>query len=237
MRRRFFALAVFCGTLGPCVALGDGFKGGKIFELESQQKKLLFTLQAELLAPDSKTRTFSSRYFDEKGRLAMTERASFKNLKLQSYMVTQEQLGESYELRVERARLLFRVTRAGRTDTSDMALPENLVIGPSFVPFLQAHWGTLQRQERVKAQLAVLDRRDTYGFEFKKVRETEFLGQPATVIRMSPVSIIVSAVVRPTYFTVTPDGARILEIRGRMLPKLRVGERWVDFDGDAVFIY
>jgi hypothetical protein len=237
LRRPLLALLLSACVLWPCGLPADGFRGGKIFELGSEGKRLLFTMHAELLAPDSKTRTFVSRYVDDRGQEALTERAVFKELKLREYTINQEQLGESYELTVDQGKLHFSATRKGKTETAQVELPDNLVIGPSFVPFLREHWGQLQKQETIKARLAVLDRQDTYGFEFVKLRETEFAGKAAVVIRMSPTSTFVSAVVRPTYFTLSPDGSRILEIKGRMLPKLKVGSRWIDFDGEAVFTY
>jgi hypothetical protein len=232
-------LILFLGFFGPETSLGNAFKGGKVYEAGSQRKKLLFTIHADLLAPNPTTRTFVSRYVDGQGKEALTEQATFESFKLQKYTIHQEQLGETYELTVVGRKMRFRNSKLGKTEIQEQErdLPENLVIGPSFVPFLQQHWGELQRGDKVKAQLAVLEREDTYGFEFVKLRETKFDEQSAIVIRMNPTSSMVSAVVRPTYFTVAVDGSRILQIIGRMLPKLKAESRWVNFKGEAVFNY
>jgi hypothetical protein len=230
-------LVILMGFILPKTTLGNAFKGGTVYEVGSQRKRLLFTIHADLLVPRPTTRTFISKYVDAQGKEAMTERATFENLKLQKYTIQQEQLGETYELTVIGRKIRFLSSKQGKPEIQERDLPENLVVGPSFVPFLQQHWHELERGEKVKAQLAALDRKDTYGFEFVKTRETKFGEQNAFVIKMSPTSSMVAAVVRPTYFTVTVDGSRILQIIGRMLPKLRVGSRWVDFEGEAVFNY
>ena len=236
MRTPGFIL-ISLGLLFPGTLPASGFRGGTIYESGSQRKKLLFSIHADLLAPNPGTRTFVSSYLDPQGQEVMTEKATFEDLHLQRYVISQKQLGETYELTVDHAKMRFSVTRAGQTEVKERSLPENLVVGPSLVPFIQQHWSELQGLHKVQAQLAVLDRKDTYGFEFMKVRELQFEGQAAVLIRMSASSTLIAAVVHPTYLTVVPDGSRILEVKGRMLPKRKVGSRWEDFEGEAYFVY
>ncbi len=236
MRTHWF-IAITFGLLIPGELLASGFRGGTIYESGSQRKSLLFSIHADLLAPNPSSRTFVSSYLDPQGQEVMNERATFKDLQLQRYVISQKQLGETYELSVDHGKMRFSVTRAGQTEVKERSLPENLVVGPSLVPFIQQHWSDLQGLRKVQAQLAVLDRMDTYGFEFMKVRELQFEGRNAVLIRMSASSTLIAAVVHPTYLTVLPDGSRILEVKGRMLPKRRVGSRWEDFEGEAYFVY
>ncbi|MBC7690874.1 MAG: hypothetical protein H7222_03840 [Methylotenera sp.] len=225
------------GTLVcPRVSFSVPFRGGQIYEISSERKILLFTIHAELKEPDAKTRTFVSSYLAADDTEAMSETATYENLKLMKYRVVQKQLNELYELTLADSKLHFSVTRKGKTETSEEKLPENLLIGPSFVPFFQQHWNEL-KAGRLRFRLAVLDRKASYEFDFQRLREIKFEGQEAVLVKMTPTSSMISAFVQPTYLTLSSDGSRIFEIKGRMLPKLKVGSRWKDFEGEAYFTY
>lgn len=213
------------------------FRGGNIYEMNSEKKNLIFIMKAELKKPMNGKTVFSSFYFDTDKNEIMTEEASFDHLNLKKYVIHQKQINEIYELEVSGNKMNFSVTKDGQTEKITRDLPENLVIGPSFVPFLQKHWSEIQNQKKVEAALAVLDRMDTYRFEFEKIRDLKFEGQDRVIVRMKPGNTLISSVVRPVYFVVAPDGSRILELKGRMLPKRKVGSRWEDFEGEAVFMY
>jgi hypothetical protein len=215
----------------------DRFKGGKIFELNSHKSKLLFTINADLKVTSDGTELFLSSYLDENKNEVMTEEASFEGINLQKYVIEQKQLHERYELKVADGKLLFSVTKDGRTEKTTRDLPENLIVGPSFVPFLHLHWAEIEQKRKVEAVLAVLDYMDTFRFEFQKIRDEVVDGEKQVLVRMKPYSTLISSVVRPVYFVVNSDGTRILSIKGRMLPKLKQGSRWADFEGEAVFNY
>lgn len=116
-------------------------------------------------------------------------------------------------------------------------LPANLIIGPSFVPFLKQHWVEIQEQKKVGAALAVLDYMDTFSFVFEKMRDSKSEGRDTVIVRMKPYNIFISSFVSPIYFVVKADGSRIMQLKGRMLPKRKIGTHWEDFDGEAVFTY
>lgn len=214
----------------------EGFRGGKIYEMNSGRKKPLFTMNADLKTEKGLT-VFNSSYIDSDNVEALTEEAIFEKLKLQKYAVNQKQLGESYSLNITGDNMVFEVNRQGEVKTKSRKLPPNLVIGPFFVPFLLAHWPQLLKGEKVRAELAVLEQMDYFGFVFEKIRDTSVNGIAAVLVRMKPYSSLVASVVRPIYFTVKPDGSAIIELKGRMLPKNKIGTRFVDFEGEAVFSY
>jgi hypothetical protein len=209
-------------------------KGAKFYDLK--KKSLLFTMVAGLASPSKDVNVFSSRYFDLEGGEILTEEAIFNKVALQKYVVHQRQLNEVHELEITSGNMNFKVTKNGITTEKNRALPDNLVVGPSFVPFLQQHWALIQSGKKLEAQLAVPERMDFYSFEFEKVLSPEAVANTVTV-RFRPSSTLVASVVRPLYFTLSADGTKILNIRGRLLPKLKKGSRWQDFDGEAMFTY
>lgn len=213
------------------------FRGGKIYELNSDRKKLLFTLKAELFKPKKNINIFKSKYINTEKKEILTEEAHFKKEDLQKYVIDQKQLNEKYVLEVIAEEIKFSVTKNGKTEIRSRKLPENLVIGPSFVPFLKGHWSDIQSNKIVEANLAALEHMDTFGFQFEKLRDEIIDGKNAVIVRMKPANTLVSSMVRPIYFSVAADGSKIYELKGRMLPKVKVNGRWEDLEAEAVFIY
>lgn len=219
------------------VITAAGFQGGKIYELNSERKTLLFTMNAKLRKLAKGISIFSSSYLDTNKNEMMTEEAIFDQLNLQKYTINQKQLNETYELHITGGKMNFSVTKDGQVEKKTRDLAANLIIGPSFVPFLQLHWHEIQSLKKVRAQLAVLEHMDTFNFDFEKMRDAKADGQDAVIVRMKPTNTLISSVVRPVYFVVKADGSRIIELKGRMLPKRKVGTYWEDFEGEAVFTY
>lgn len=214
----------------------ENFRGGKIYAMNSDRKKPLFTLNADLKTEKGLT-VFNSSYIDNNNVEALTEEAVFEKFQLQKYTVNQKQLGEIYSLSITGASMVFAVTQRGEVRSKTRKLPPNLIVGPSFVPFMLRHWPQLLRGEKVRAELAVLEQMNHFGFVFEKLRNTSASGQAAVLVRMRPHKSLVSAIVRPIYFTVKADGSAIIELKGRMLPKNKIGSRFVDFEGETVFSY
>lgn len=213
------------------------FRGGQIFELDSNKNKLLFTIKADLKKLKKDIVVFISSYIDTDKNEVMTEEAQFQKFDLQKYIIKQHQLNEVYELSIVGDKMHFYKTKAGEMEEKTKILPPNLIVGPSFVPFLQKNWTDLQDKKIIEAELAVLDYMSTFSFEFEKLRDEKHEGQDVVIVRMKPANTLVSSVVRPVYFIMKNDGSQILEIKGRMLPKRKIGSRWEDFEGEAVFSY
>ena len=212
-------------------------QGGKIYELDSEKKTLLFTMNAELNTSKKGNTVFTSTWHDPDQNEVMTEEANFNGLELQNYLVKQKQLDETYELEISSNEMHFSVNKEGQIKKKTRPLPANLVIGPSFVPFLKLHWAEIQNKKIVEATLAALDFMDVFRFEFEKLRDEKLNGNDVVIVRMKPHSSLVSSVVRPMYFVVSSDGSRILELKGRMLLKKKIGKRWHDLEAEAVFFY
>lgn len=213
------------------------FRGGKIYELNSEKQNLLFTISAELKKPKKDISIFISSYIDADKNEAMSEEAHFIKFDLQKYIINQKQLNETYELEISEGKMHFFKTKEGEIEKKTKILPPNLVVGPSFVPFMQTNWVDIQEKKVVEFELAVLDYMTTLSFEFEKLREEKYDGMDAILVRMKAANTMVASVVRPVYFIVKNDGSQIFQIKGRMLPKRKVGLRLEDFEGEAVFTY
>ena len=103
-------------------------------------------------------------------------------------------------------------------------------------PFLASHWNDLIQGKEVKCRYVAAARAETVGFKFTKHTEATVRGTPAVVIKMSPSSFVIAALVEPLYFTMEKGGEhRVLQYDGRTTPKLKDGNKWKDLDAVTVF--
>ncbi len=115
-------------------------------------------------------------------------------------------------------------------------LQPDTVVNDMLAPFLAAHWSELMRGEEVKCRYIAVTRAETVGFKFTKHAESTRDGKPVVIIKMSPTSLIIAALVDPLYFTMEKDGDhRVLQYDGRTTPKLQDRTKWKDLDAVTVF--
>jgi hypothetical protein len=54
---------------------------------------------------------------------------------------------------------------------------------------------------------------------------------------MKPTSFIIAGIVDPLIFSIERDTVKLLELKGRTLPKKKVGNKWKDLDAEIVYSY
>ena len=171
------------------------------------------------------------------GSTVAVEKVVFDGKKLVSYEISHKQLGADGKIEVAGDKINFSYARDGKTKTDSEDLEGNFVVGPSVVPFMRENWAALTSGKEIDVRLGVADRLDTVGFTLKKVEEKDYNGQKAVVIRMKPTSFVIAAIVKPVLFTMSADSDRLLELRGRVVPKKKEGSSWKDLDAVTVYEY
>jgi hypothetical protein len=81
---------------------------------------------------------------------------------------------------------------------------------------MKKNWDKLRAGDKLKVRLAVPDRRESLGFDLLKDKSSS---EAKTIIKMKASNFVISAVVDPLYFTFTPDGSFMSEMKGRTQPK------------------
>jgi hypothetical protein len=123
-----------------------------------------------------------------------------------------------------------------KTNASTETLVPDIIVGDMIGPFVAAHWEALMKGKAVKCRFIAASRAETVGFEFKRTSEATQNGKPVVIIKMSPSSLIISALVDPLFFTFEKDREhRMLECSGRTSPKTKDGNKWKDLDALTVF--
>lgn len=225
---------MFLLAWGGKVAGAESKPRGHVYESGSHQQKLLFEYFREESAPGGNLQV-KARFVDPQGHEAFREELQCVGIVPQKYSYQHGQIDETASAEVKANKINFTYTKDGRTQTSSESTPENLVVGPTIFPYLQAHFTELQQGQKVKFRLAVLDRRETYGFQFRKEGEVERNGHKLVHISMKPTSLLVSAFVDPIGFYAVPDTGKVVESYGSTLLRKRVGEKWEQLSADIIW--
>lgn len=222
------------------LALGSSFAGAEsrprahVFESGSHREKLLFEYYREESTPNGNLQV-KARFTDPQGHQAFGEQLECSGITPKSYRYQHGQIDESASLEVKEGRLHFVYTKDGKTQESFEKAPAELVVGPTIFPYLQAHLAELIRGEKIKFRLAVLDRRETYGFQFHKEGGVERDGRKLMHVSMKPTSFLVAAFVDPIGFYVIPESGKVVESYGSTLLRKRVGDTWEQLSADIIW--
>ena len=179
------------------------------------------------------------------GRLAARERVVYDGDWLMIYELDEVQTGSkgSAVLRRESGdpaegtiEFEFMKSGGGNPGVRREKLAPDTLINDMVAPFLVSHWPALLRGEKPKCHFIVVPRKETIGFMFSKVLESQWQGQSVIVIKMEPSSVLLRSLVAPVLFTIQKKPPhRILEYTGRTIPKLHEGRSWKDLDAVTVF--
>lgn len=209
----------------------------KIYDL-NDRSKLMFDYKSEFEVTGD-TKVYVNTVYDLKGELLVTEKTVLKDdgKTLVSFEQDQKQLKTVGKVEVHDGKAYFTFTRDGKTKTDDESAGNDFIVTATLVAFVQANWDAVMKGDTIKARLAVLDRLETVGFQFRKDSERQINGTPAVVLKMKPSSFVISALLNPLYISFSADGKHLLELEGRANVKVSVDGKLKDFDGYTVYSY
>jgi hypothetical protein len=155
--------------------------------------------------------------------------------KLKSYELDQRQLETKGKVEIKDGKAFFSYTAKDKTKTDDEKISQAFLVGPMILPFLRSNREQILSGKAASARFAVVDRRESVGFEFTKENETMVAGETLHVIKMRPSSTLIAALVDPLRFYITTDWKHLREVHGRTLLKLKDGSDWKNFDALTVY--
>jgi len=207
------------------------------FYPQGKREPVLFTqTQTETRSGDTVT-GIRRVYFAPDGKEVAVEEVAFEGGKVKTFRFEQKQVNEQGSLEVKDGQVHFSYTADGKTKTDSEALTPDFVVSPLLIAYLRTGWPALLEGKTLKARLAVLDRRETVGFQFTKVGETALNGRAVVLVQMKPSSFIIAALVKSIRLTLDKETARLAEYSGRVVPKQQVNGKWETLDADVVYKY
>ena len=228
-----FASAVFMAE--PSIAEFKTTVKGTIYPKdESPLKTVLFTFERSEETKDGKT-IVHRNYKDASGKIAIKEVLTYENGRVVELVLEQIQLSEKGRFYLKDGRAHFEYKKNGEKDEDDEKYKDNLLVSDEVVPYLRKNWSKLLEGNDVDIRYVVLDRKETVGFTFKLEKKTTWEGKEAILIKMSPSSIFIKALVKPLFFTMTIGDKQLQRLDGRTTPKIKTNNEWKDLD--AVTLY
>ena len=220
-------------------------RAATLYQVNSNQKKVLYKFKRTVTqsGPVAKVvREFS--YPD--GKLAAREHIVYEGDNLVSYELEELQINARGDASLSRdprnpgkGQINFsHVADIGfsKTNSNTEALRPDTLIGDMTTVFVVSHWDELMKGKSVKCRLIAVPRAETFGFTFEKQAESTWRGKGVVIIKLSPSSFIINALVNPLYFIMEKDGEhRLLECDGLTTPKIEVKGKWKDLEAETVF--
>mgnify|MGYP000988844408 CR=1 FL=1 len=207
---------------------------GTVFPLEASDPPPAFVYQrrVDTSRRDAWVSTHVTR--DTEGRIAIAESAVHSpDYELASYTLHHDQLGRSGSVSVDGERVVFTLSDAAGIETASEPRQGPVVTGPTLVGFILRHLAEIRAGAVVPVRFAVLDRKETIGFDLAMLERDGGL----TRVRMKPTSFLFSLVVDPIDFTFEDSTSKLLRLEGRVPPKSTARGGLDDFDARVEYRY
>jgi hypothetical protein len=182
---------------------------------------------------------YSRATFSANGEDQQIEESWEKDGHVQRAVVQNNILGKKCELEVKDGKAIYKVTeKDGKVKTSEDDAESNLVVPSTIMSYVRPHFPDLMAGKEVKLKVAVLDRRESFTFYMKKLREEKSLdGKTIMVLEMTPGSIIVKAFVDKMLFYVRPEAGEMFAFEGKSALRRKEGEKYKDMLVNTAYEY
>lgn len=220
-------LAVFVSVTAQA-----GLVTGELFEQKSNFSKKLYDLDIIVETKDGLSHT-TAIYKDLKGQPTVEEKGVVKGDELISFDVDQVQTKEKGRVEVQGEKVLFTYEKDGKKKTAEEKLRKPFVTPANFNFFIANHWNELISGKEVEIRFAVWFRLESVGFKIFKVGEKQNGTLKLIQLRMKPSSFVIAAIVDPLNLWYSEDGKKLVELSGRVSPKILKGSDFKDLDADV----
>ncbi len=236
----FVSTKIVLVLLFSCQGWSLGYQS-EIFEQKSNFQKKLFDLKVESTTDQAGIVTATGTFKDSKsGEIAIQEVAKYREAELIETRLEQRQTGEKGFVTVSGDKIEFVYTnRDGKEKkNSEKIKPGMKILAPAnFIVFIRKNWADLQSKKSIPLRFAVWDRAETVGFDLILEGAEKRSGQDLVKLKLKPSSFIIAALVNPIYLWFTPDGQRLMELSGRVAPKIKSDDAWKALDADVKYSY
>lgn len=217
-------------------ALANEHATAEVFEQKTNFGKKLFDMDIQVTDKDGVSNTVAL-YKDLNGQVAVEEKGIVKGDQMVSFDVDQRQTQEKGHIEIEGDKAVFTYEKDGKKKTSEEKIKGSFLTAANFNYFIATHWKELTSGETVEVRFAVWFRLETVGFKIFKTGEAERNGQKLVTLRMKPSSFVIAALVDPLNLSYSADGKHLMELSGRVAPKLLKNGSWKDLDADVRYLH
>jgi hypothetical protein len=193
-------------------------------------KRLLFRQVVQATPVDDRLE-LTSEYRDEEGRVVVREKATLEQGLVRSYRADLLQIEEVSSVEVVGGEARFHDEFEGKVRENTETLDGELLLPLTLPSFLKRRWAELLEGKTITGRLALVERRETIGVKAKKVADNG----DVVVVRIRPQAFLIAMLVEPVDVRLSRADARPISYHGRVVPRLKQGEKFVDVDADVIF--
>lgn len=211
--------------------------GAEVFDLERKTK--LADFKVEGTDADGQVQ-YTARFTEPgSGKVLVEERAQLKseNGQVVKVDVDQNQTQAQGSVAFDGKKATFTKIESGNAKTAEENVKGDFVMSANFQRYVHSKWKDLQAGKTVSFRYGVWERMETVGFQVAKMKDEDKDGAKTVLLKMKPSSFIIAALVNPIEFRFSEDGARLLEMKGRIQVKAKDGAKFKDQDGVVVYKY
>lgn len=214
-----FVLTLTAGATEKLVATGE------IFDKEGKVKKFNYEKYEDINGDKT---VFRAVYKDLEGKILTEEKMELQKGELVRYDMDQKQLKQKAWIEASQTEVTFNLKKFRKNNyPQTIKKPKNFILGLQIVPFVKENWNYFLKKEEKEIKLGVWHRQEAITFDLSQ----ESLGKNKLVVKMSPSSMLIRAVVNPIYFSFDLKTKRLTEYKGRTTPKEKRGSGYYDYDG------
>lgn len=182
---------------------------------------------------------YSKTTFSDPEGIQVLEESWEKDGRVQKAIIDNRVLGKKSEIEIKDGKVYYKVTdRDGNVKTSDTDAEPELVVPSTVMAYVRPKFPDLMAGKEVKLKVIVPDRRDSFTFYMKKIREEKSPeGDAIMVLEMKPSSIIVKAFVDRMLFYVRPKTNEMFAFEGKSSLKLKEGDQYKDILVNTAYEY
>jgi len=215
---------------GAPASAGDRVYEGRVHSLIAPN--------AELFRYERRVRAAGNRWasshltYDSRGDVIVIQSARHTpRYELEHAELIHGQSGVSGSVDVRNGTVSFILTENDKVSTAREETSVPVVAGATMFGYILAHWEELQTGATLPIRFAVIERKETIGFNLEKTVAPE----GRTIIKMTPSSMLVRLAIDPTYFEFDTQTRKIIEYTGRVPPFEVVGNRLQPLDARVAY--
>jgi hypothetical protein len=211
------------------LASAEGYhQRSKVFEFENERAGVLFHYERHDRMVDGVS-SGKGEFSTPERKLVISEEFSLANNSFLRYVIDNRQTGQKHLIVKDGKKFTFSTEENGKTRVDKDEIEEDVVIGPTLFSHIQLHWDELMKDEKVKFRFVVPDRRETFGFAFKKHAEDD----STVTFSMSASSVFIAMIVRPILFTFDKAKRQAIRIVGKTSLLKETPKGLEDFKADT----
>jgi len=177
--------------------------------------------------------TYATTFKDLQGNVAAQEKIVSNKLVLVKYEADRPSAGDKGVVEVHGTGLWFTYTENNKTTTKKEPFKPNTMVSATLLPYLQENVDSVVAGKDLVFPFAVWFRQETVNFKVSFDKEDG----GNLIFKMVPTNLLYRSLVDPIYFILDKSSKKIVQLKGRTMPKIHENGHVKEADVLAIYKY